>query len=694
MNPKKWTYAKQIFADAVELTNEQRAKYLEDACAGDGELIGLVQTMLANDAPAGSFMETPPVVCAEPMSSYLGKHIGPYKVERLLGQGGMGSVYAALRDDGNYSQRVAVKLIKRGMDSEEIVKRFRHERQILANLDHPNIARLLDGGMTEEGLPYFVMEYIEGHPVDEYCNSHRLNITARLQLFRAVCAAVQYAHQRAIVHRDLKPGNILVTAEGAPKLLDFGIAKLLEPDSAFTAFSLTHAGAKIMTPEYASPEQVRGEAVTPASDVYTLGLLLYELLTGRRPYLLQTRTLKEIETAVCEQEPELPSAAILRPVEQIASGGMVVTLTPQSVSATREGTPETLRRRLRGDLDRITLKALRKEPARRYVSVEQFSEDIHRHLEGLPVRARRNSAWYRSEKFLQKHKNSLLVAGTTAMILIAGAQIAPRLRSRLEVMIPALEVPSRHEYQVEPVAANYQRDSRHTITATMKSHGLPMVGIPVNFEVIAGPNRGIVDSASTNVQGQASITYRGDRLGTDTIRVSSDYGDSSYVRSVQASWFPEGTLFGPLGAAIGTLAPGDGISGGISGEGYRFSESLIEAHGFVTLNRIAENRLAMKVELRNGDPYFKYAVEIFEAARETGNSDLGATGAFLQVDQEGNGKVELVLPLPYAPPKHHILGDGRGTEALIVVLDWVDSQKGGDRFSTDPLPLPAWPNER
>jgi serine/threonine protein kinase len=255
----------------------------------------------------------------------------------------MGAVYLAARADDQFKKRVAVKLLRRGLDSEDILRRFRHERQILASLDHPNIARLLDGGMTDDGLPYFVMEYIEGTPLDRYCDERRLSTTERLKLFRQVCAAVYHAHQNLIVHRDLKPSNILVTKDGEPKLLDFGIAKLLNPELTAHTMAPTATGIRLMTPNYASPEQIRGKNITTASDIYSLGVLLYHLLTGHHPYRLSSVLPQEIERVVCETEPEKPSTAISR-VEEITTNEGTITITPDSVSRTRDGPPEALRR--------------------------------------------------------------------------------------------------------------------------------------------------------------------------------------------------------------------------------------------------------------------------------------------------------------------------------------------------------------
>jgi serine/threonine protein kinase/predicted negative regulator of RcsB-dependent stress response len=346
--------------------------------------------------------------------------IGPYKLIREVGRGGMGAVYLAVRDD-QFQKRVAIKVVKRGMDSEVILRRFRRERQILASLDHPNVARLLDGGSTEDGLPYLVMEYVEGSRLYEYADNHRLDTAERLKLFRIICGAVQYAHQNLIVHRDLKPGNILVTSEGVPKLLDFGIAKLLNPELALEAIEPTATAIRLMTPEYASPEQVRGEPITTASDVYALGVVLYEFLTGHRPYLIKDRSPLEIMRVVCEQEPQRPSTAVTRVADAKTTGGLgSQTLAPESISKTREGEPEKLRKKLSGDLDNIVMKALAKEPQRRYASVDQLSTDIQRHLEGLPVIARPDTFGYRASKFIRRHKASAIAAGLIFASLLVG----------------------------------------------------------------------------------------------------------------------------------------------------------------------------------------------------------------------------------------------------------------------------------
>lgn len=349
----------------------------------------------------------------------VGRHIGSYGIVSEIGHGGMGSVFLAMRDDREFQKRVAIKLIRRGMDTDEILLRFRTERQILASLDCPNIAKLLDGGTTDDGLPYFVMEYVEGVPIDVYCDTLKLGTVDRLKLFRTVCAAVHAAHQNLVVHRDLKPGNILVTADGTPKLLDFGIAKLLNPDLAPYTIVATAMDQRPMTPAYASPEQVRGEMITTASDVYSLGVILYLLLTGHRPYRFKSQHPQEMERVICEEEPEKPSSAISR-VEEVEDGGSHFTLTPESVSRTRDGDANKLRRHLSGDLDNIVLMAMRKEPQRRYASADQFSEDIGRYLAGLPVIARGDSLGYRSLKFIVRNKTLVTAAALIVLTLVGG----------------------------------------------------------------------------------------------------------------------------------------------------------------------------------------------------------------------------------------------------------------------------------
>jgi eukaryotic-like serine/threonine-protein kinase len=398
----RWQEIKDLFGEALELDAAGRAALLDQACEGDQSLRREVESLLAASESAADQAEPAPAP-----DRMIGRRLGAYEILKLIGSGGMAAVYLAIRADDQYRKRVAIKIIHPGLEKEAVCRRFRNERQTLATLDHPNIVKLLDGGSTEEGLPYLVMDYVEGRPIDDYCDRHKLSIEGRLRLFLTICGAVEHAHHNLIIHRDLKPGNILVTAEGIPKLLDFGIAKLLNPAYSAENMLLTQTGMHHMTPAYASPEQVRGDTITGASDIYSLGVVLYELLTGHRPYRLKYHTPMEMERVVCETEPEKPSTAVSR-VETIpGSDGPTTTITPEQVSRTREGDPEKLCRRLRGDLDNIVLTALQKEPQRRYPSVAEFSRDIQRHLDQLPVKARPATLVYRTSKFIRRLRRAL-----------------------------------------------------------------------------------------------------------------------------------------------------------------------------------------------------------------------------------------------------------------------------------------------
>jgi serine/threonine protein kinase/tetratricopeptide (TPR) repeat protein len=423
MTAERWEQVKDLFAAAVEREGNLRAVFLDEACSGDGSLRAEVGELIASHELAGSFMEAAAfepamtAVSEDRLDALLGCRIGSYQIIREIGRGGMGAVYLAERVDEAYRKQVAIKVVKRGMDSETIVTGFRRERQILASLDHPNIARLLDGGTTTTGLPYFVMDYVEGLPLDVYCDTHKLSIGGRLELFRKVCSAVHYAHQHGVVHRDLKPGNILVTAAGVPQLLDFGIAKVLDPELWPATGGTTIR--RPLTPAYASPEQVRGNEMTRSSDIYSLGVTLYELLTGHRPYRLQSHTPQEIERVICEQLPEKPSTVVSRLEDApLADDGSQTTTTLQSISDARGDQPDRLRQRLAGDLDNIVLMALRKEPERRYSTVEQLSEDIRRHLERLPIIARKATRTYRTTKFVERNRTSVITAAVSVAIVL------------------------------------------------------------------------------------------------------------------------------------------------------------------------------------------------------------------------------------------------------------------------------------
>ncbi len=435
ISPETWQEIKRIFDAAVELAPSEQGAYLDTACP-NADTRREVERMLAADYAT--------VLDHSPLATHSfvegarleGRRIGRYRIVSEIGRGGMGAVFAAVRDDGEFDQKVAVKVILSGLNTDTIARRFRNERQILASLEHPNIARLLDGGMSDDGLPFYVMEFIEGEPIDEYCRARDLSLHARLELFRQVCAAVSYAHRRLIVHRDIKPSNILVTPAGEVKLLDFGIAKVVSQTNEGALGTATQLG--LMTPAYASPEQFRGEQVTTATDIYSLGVVLYRLLTGQLPYNLNGLRLDQMLRLVCETEPPRPSQAIVQ------SGSSVTGNFADDDSVEVESTEETqfaIRNphALKGDLDNIVLKALKKEPERRYESIEQFAEDVRRYLEQLPVSARPDTFSYRASKFVKRNRVGVIAASLVFFALIAGivgttyqARAARRERERAE----------------------------------------------------------------------------------------------------------------------------------------------------------------------------------------------------------------------------------------------------------------------
>ena len=399
MTTGRWAQIKEVFQSALDLPADERAEFVRRSCDGDTDLRTAVDDLLRSAdtdfLSDGAVAYAPQAFEDSIRDRNIGRHIGVWVIERRIGAGGMGAVYLARRAS-EFNQEAALKLLTPGLESRGFVARFLQERQILAGLDHPNIARLLEGGATDDGQPYFAMEYIAGEPIDVYAQKHSLGVKDRLRLFQEICAAVQYAHQKLIVHRDIKPGNVLVTAQGVPKLLDFGIARLLNADGPGESTGLTQVGVRLMTPEYASPEQVRGEPVSTSTDVYSLGAVLYHLLTGAMPYELSNRTAAETERIVCEQDPRPPSQA--------------------AVMATRA-------KELRGDLDCIVLKALRKDPAQRYGSVEQLSADIGRYLEGSPIQARPQTLAYRAGRFITRHRVSVSFASVFAVVVITAASV-------------------------------------------------------------------------------------------------------------------------------------------------------------------------------------------------------------------------------------------------------------------------------
>jgi eukaryotic-like serine/threonine-protein kinase len=401
-----WSEIEELFDRAVALERGERAAFLDQACS-DPAVRREVESLLLADEQAAGFLDLPP-----PAPHALDGRIGSYRLLRKLGEGETSSVYLAARDDEHYDQRVAIKLIRPGMDSQQILQRFHQERQILASLNHPNIARLFDGGTAPAGQPYFVMEFVDGQPLDVHCEQAHLSLARRLELFGTICQAVHFAHRNLVVHRDLKPGNILVAADGTPKLVDFGIAKLLDPDRIGVRVEPTATVARLMTPHYASPEQVQGKPVSTASDVYSLGVILYKLLTGQRPYEFGSQTLHEIERVVCETTPSPPSHVVRG---RRRDRKVRLPRTAQQRAALRRVD------RWPRDLDNIVLMAMRKEPERRYASAQELADDVRRCLERRPVLARRDTFGYRLSSFVRRNPRAVGAAGLVFLSVLAGA---------------------------------------------------------------------------------------------------------------------------------------------------------------------------------------------------------------------------------------------------------------------------------
>lgn len=414
MSPEKYERLKKLFNQALDIETAKREDWLRDI--EDEELRGELTILLRGDKDSGETFEGSPFSPIG-VGFKAGQTIGNYKLVKEIGRGGMGSVYLAEREDLK-GRQVAVKIVRSELDSVEVLRRFQTEREILAALEHPNIAALYDSGTTENGLPYFVMEYVEGEDIADYCDRNNVSLNDRIALFRKACAAVQYAHSRLIVHRDLKPSNILVTKEGEPKLLDFGIAKFASNETLDKPGTATALG--MMTPSYASPEQLRGETVGTATDIYSLGVILFELLTGSLPYDISGKRIDEIVRAVCETEPERPSSVVSGTFGPNAGTVRENPRETNEKAARSRHSAAASSRMLRGDLDNILLKALRKEPERRYATVEQFSDDLRRHVEGLPVTARADTFSYRASKFITRNRTAVVGTGVLALVLIGG----------------------------------------------------------------------------------------------------------------------------------------------------------------------------------------------------------------------------------------------------------------------------------
>ncbi|MGC4028497.1 MAG: serine/threonine-protein kinase [Steroidobacteraceae bacterium] len=474
MTPESWQRVKELFSAASELPADDTAAWLDAACGGDAQLRAEVDSLLAAHATREAVVDQPAIAHLPPdfgqpdRDRWIGRRLGAYEIVELIGHGGMGEVYRARRVDAEYDKEVAIKLVPGGLLATQVARRIRSERQILADLDHPGIARLIDGGVTEDGTPYLVMELVAGEPLDRYIAAHTPPLATRLALFLDVCAAVSHAHRHLVVHRDLKPGNILVTPQGQVKLLDFGIARLLQPGAAEAAAVPTVTLLRTLTPGFASPEQVLGRPVTTASDVYSLGVVLYVLLTGCSPYRRAMHTAEDAIHEVCNTEPVRPSAAM--PARQ------------------------TAREAIGRDLDAIILRALRKEPERRYASVDRFAEDIRRYLDGRPVAARGDVLSYRAGKFMRRHVAMLAAAAALLLTLVGAtvvslreARIADQQRARAE----------RHFASVRALANSFMFEVHDAIE--------PLAGATRARELLVGTAMKYLDSLAGEAGDDAAL---------------------------------------------------------------------------------------------------------------------------------------------------------------------------------------------
>ncbi|HEY2676817.1 MAG TPA: serine/threonine-protein kinase [Steroidobacteraceae bacterium] len=420
----RWQKIQSLFEELVDLDGVERVAHLDKACGDDSDLRVSVQSLLSFDGARTDPLLNAIGAAAESLledhrDRLIGSRVGPYRIVSILGHGGMSTVYRAERDDSQYHQTVAIKVLQHAAVHPRLRSRLHSERHILATLDHPSIARLIDSGELEDGTPYLVMEHVDGESIDAYCDSRTLFVRERIELFIAVCGAVHYAHRNLVVHRDIKASNIFVTDEGTPKLLDFGIAKLLAPESLSHTLPVTRLQERILTPENAAPEQVLGRPITTATDIYALGVLLYQLLTGRSPYRLLSYSQLQLERAICMDDPTRPSQIVVSKLKDETD------LDRSRISDRRGLSPQRLRARLSGDLDAIIAMAMRKEPDRRYPSVEALADDLQRHLLGQPVRARQGDWRYNSAKFLRRNLFAVVTAAAifVGLVTIAGVTL-------------------------------------------------------------------------------------------------------------------------------------------------------------------------------------------------------------------------------------------------------------------------------
>ncbi len=570
MKPDRWQRLKGLFTEAQSLAPAERSGFLDRSCGDDRELRSDLESLLAAEQNAGPFLETPAaeVLLGDLQASApspIGRRFGAYRVLSEIGRGGMGVVYRAVRDDDAFHKEVALKLLHTDLESEFFAERFRRERRILASLEHPNIAGLLDAGADETGRLFCVMELVLGSPIDVHCRERGLGIAARIELVRTACNAVALAHSRLVVHCDLKPANHLVTADGALKLLDFGIAKLLAPDPTEPS-PVAAATGWWMTPEYASPEQVRGDPVTTATDVYALGVMLYELLTGRRPYDLGTRSADEMLRAICEQEVTRPSQAVLRPLPADPSERAAMA----SPAGPPDANPRRLRRSLEGDLDTIVMRAMAKDPARRYTSVVQLSDDLRRHLAGLPIRARPDRLAYRARKFLGRHR-AASVATLLAFVSLCGGLVATVRQA--SVARTERAVAERRFDEVRRLAGTFVFEIEEQVAALPGSTPVRKRIVEVGLEYLVRLEREAGDDAALQVelaeaferiaavQGGVGVANLGDTEGAISSQRRAVALREAMVRSDPAGLEARLSLarsHGALGDLLGALGDREG----------------------------------------------------------------------------------------------------------------------------------------
>jgi Tol biopolymer transport system component/serine/threonine protein kinase len=555
VQPDRWGLVKELLAACLELDPSERSGYLDRTCGHDPELRSELESLIASYEDSGDPLDEGEARTAEEADAaqVIGRRIGPYRIIEEIGEGGMSRVYLGVRADDAFRKKVAVKLVKRGMDYEFVLRRFRNERQIMAGLEHPHIARLLDGGATNDGTPFFVMEYIKGQPIDRHADEKNLSVRERLELFLTVCSAVEYAHECRIIHRDIKPENILITSDGSPKLLDFGIAKVIDPENWTQTFAPTGSLVRLMTPEYASPEQVRGLIVNETTDIYSLGVLLYELLAGHRPYHIVSRAQHEVAQAICEVDPARPSTMANR-VEEITDADKPVhTITPEDVAAHRRTQPAKLRRALSGDLDNIVLMAMRKEPSRRYKAVADLAADIRRHIEGRPVAARKDTWAYRGGKLIKRNRAAVL-AGAVAVVVtaaIAGLLLrttgGPANGSASALVVTPFTTLAGHETQPvfspdgSKIAFVWNDEGQSALYVKHRSEGQPM-RVPTGGGTHLSPSwspDGMRLAFLRTTQNEAAV-YIAPVRGGEPAKIADVYPTRLEVLGRHLDWSPDG----------------------------------------------------------------------------------------------------------------------------------------------------------